>query len=212
MGTRSVLCVVKDEEYKVSLYNQYDGYPSGLGLDILVRLKRILESGVRTSNFIKNLSNSRYVTQDEINEVYARYGVESMSPFIAYSLSEQISKENYFMDRNQGATILDRLLIHDVDSETPIMSIENLSFAGESLFCEFGYVIDLDKNTFEIYKGYNTDTLTEDERFYFLQDDGLEYKPLKFVKEYSLSDLPNDNDFRSDLWDYSEGGSSEGGY
>jgi len=33
--------------------------------------------------------------------------------------------------------------------------IDNAGFLKESLHCEWGYVINLDKNVLEIYKGYN---------------------------------------------------------
>ena len=35
MGTRSLICVVKDKQYKLAQYNQWDGYPSGVGTEIL---------------------------------------------------------------------------------------------------------------------------------------------------------------------------------
>lgn len=41
MGTRNLTCIVKDGEYKVAKYCQWDGYPSGKGLDLLHILKEI---------------------------------------------------------------------------------------------------------------------------------------------------------------------------
>ena len=53
-------------------------------------------------------------------------------------------------------------------------------------------MIDLDKNTFEVYKGFNTETLAEDERFASLPVDKEDdkYKPVKFVTSFDLNALP----------------------
>ena len=84
----------------------------------------------------------------------------------------------------------------------------SLNFAADSLFCEWVYVIDLDKNTFEIYEGFNHEPLTQDDRFYFLMNEANKinnerknshktesYYPVKFVAEYDLDALPNETDF-----------------
>ena len=39
MGTRNLTAVFMDGEYKVAQYGQWDGYPSGQGVDILNILK-----------------------------------------------------------------------------------------------------------------------------------------------------------------------------
>ncbi|MHC5949058.1 hypothetical protein ACVXZ3_04645 [Providencia hangzhouensis] len=39
MGTRHLICVAKDGDYKVAQYGQWDGYPSGQGLTLLTFLR-----------------------------------------------------------------------------------------------------------------------------------------------------------------------------
>ena len=46
MGTRHLTCVVKDGDYKVAQYGQWDGYPSGQGIDILTFLREELNRDV----------------------------------------------------------------------------------------------------------------------------------------------------------------------
>jgi hypothetical protein len=61
-------------------------------------------------------------------------------------------------------------------------------FAGNALFCEWAYVIDMDKEVFEVYKGFNHSPVPARERFSGLpHDDG--YYPVKMVREYPFSEL-----------------------
>lgn len=57
--------------------------------------------------------------------------------------------------------------------------------------CEWAYVIDFDINSFEIYKGYNEEPLTPNDRFYNKNetlDNG--YYPAKLIIKYDLNNLP----------------------
>ena len=71
MGTRNLTCVVKNGEYKVAQYGQFDGYPSGVGCDILEELLK--------PNSIKllkeNVDSLKIVTQEMIDkEIIAKAG------------------------------------------------------------------------------------------------------------------------------------------
>ena len=58
------------------------------------------------------------------------------------------------------------------------------------MFCEWAYVIDLQKGTFEVYEGFQKEPISEDERFYsfFEQPEHRTdaYYPVKKVKEWKL--------------------------
>jgi hypothetical protein len=71
--------------------------------------------------------------------------------------------------------------------------IEDASkFPADSLFAEWGYVVDFDAMTFEVYRGFQGERHSEG-RFADLpqsRDNG--YFPVRLVKSWPLSDLPTD--------------------
>lgn len=90
---------------------------------------------------------------------------------------------------------------------------DDLWFGDNSLFCEWAYVLDFDSNTFEVFKGGNLEPLNENDRFYFTQAEGAEYReeqkqmlgrcyyPIRLIASYSLDDLPSEEEIKS-LDDY----------
>ena len=106
------------------------------------------------------------------------------------------------LSRDTGGDILELIMFKN---KTKLQN--SLNFAADSLFCEWAYVIDFDKNTYEVYEGFNKEPLDESERFYFLtpiaekeyRENPKEYYPVKFVTEYSLGSLPDEKDFLEDI-------------
>lgn len=106
------------------------------------------------------------------------------------------------LSRDTGGDILELIMFKN---KTKLQN--SLNFAADSLLCEWAYVIDLDKNTYEVYEGFNKEPLDESERFYFLtpiaekeyRENPKEYYPVKFVTKYSLGSLPDEKDFLKDI-------------
>jgi hypothetical protein len=74
--------------------------------------------------------------------------------------------------------------------------LDGNSFASDSLFCEWGYVVDLDNNVFEVYQGFNHVPAvgrfaSREEQ----EDGGSEYYPITLVASFPLDDLPSSSDF-----------------
>lgn len=69
--------------------------------------------------------------------------------------------------------------------------INSIEFAKDSLFCEWGYLINLDTMEFEVYKGNNEEKLDKSERFYCNNVQiSPGYYPIRLVRKYSLNKLP----------------------
>lgn len=179
MGTRNLTMVIKDAETKVAQYGQWDGYPSGQGATALEFLR-----GCDFEKFKEKLNKIRWITDEEIGTVE----------------NDKNWTENYpYLSRNCGAEILE--LIYDTDDVKFLQNSED--FAADSLFNEWTYVIDLDKNTFEVYTGFNKTPLTENDRFFKLSYEPEhrteKYYPVKLLKSYSLLELPTVESFIDEL-------------
>ena len=64
----------------------------------------------------------------------------------------------------------------------------------------YAYVIDLDENILETFKGFNKSPLTKGERFYKADSDwnNHKYHPVRSVAKYNLSKLPTVKEMEKD--------------
>jgi len=177
MGTRNLIAIYKDGEYKVAKYCQWDGYPSGQGIGIL----RFLRDKMDREQFEEKLKLVRYIPDEEAEKLYN----ENSSNF-----------ENLYpaLCRNMGSEIFNFIK----NSEEEILTNNYIDFAGDSLFCEFAYVVDFDNNTFEVFEGFNKTPLDDNERFYSFKGKGegnVEYEPVSLSQKFDLNNLPTDEEF-----------------
>ena len=145
MGTRHLTCVVKDGEYKVAQYGQWDGYPSGQGKTVLEFL-----SNLNRDKFLTALSATYQPTQEQITAWWREVGhdIGTNDGWVSVDISNKYKDKHPSLSRDTGANILQ--LIQDASGPVPLNL--HLTFAAESLFCEWAYVVDFDKNTFEVYR------------------------------------------------------------
>lgn len=108
------------------------------------------------------------------------------------------------LDRGTAAKVLEYVWTNPDGLET-IPLTNHIDFAGESLFCEWAYVIDLDRQTFEVFKGFNQEVLAPTERFARSPTkpahpgDSGQYHPVKLAREWLLDDLPDEKMFLAAL-------------
>jgi hypothetical protein len=83
-----------------------------------------------------------------------------------------------------------RILLHIQNTEQPKIWLRT-DFAGDSLYCEWAYLVDLDNSVLEVYTGGNTRTLTSKDRFFNLQQNEEYYKPIKLLTKFTFDELRN---------------------
>lgn len=162
MGTRNSTIVIQDGLMKVAQYGQWDGYPSNAGVGIV---KFLQENNM--DKFKEAVSNCTEFTDAEIDK-----GVK-----IA---------DHPHLSRDHGYGILDLIV-----EANGLKLHSDTRFVADSLFCEWAYVIDLDKSKLEVYEGFNQKPLPKNARFKNLEHlkDGS-YYPVKKVCEFKFDELP----------------------
>jgi hypothetical protein len=188
MGTRNLTMVFKDGKYVVAQYGQWDGYPDGQGLNALTFLRDQLDR----EKFFDGLSRICEPDQRLIDRINAHIERGGRVSDICPSLS-----------RDTCAKILGVIQ----ESTGPIPLRLDVDYAGDSLSCEWIWLADFDKGTFEALKGFNTKPLDAGERFANtpIDPDGHTYKDgdgepyryhqCKFVTSWPLDNLPDDETF-----------------
>jgi hypothetical protein len=194
MGTRNLTMVIQNEKPVISQYGQWDGYPSGNGVKILVFLR-----STSIDKFKEKLKNVRFTTDKDVDEIqnYLK-SIGSINGWVNMEQSAKFDKKYPYLSRDIGCGILD--LVYNSKSEMLIS--DHTGFAADSLFSEYAYVIDLDKEVFEIYTGFNKKPLGKTQRFKYLEKDMKsddEYYPIRMVKKYKLSELPTKEQFLKDM-------------
>jgi hypothetical protein len=173
MGARHLTLVKHRDKYPVAQYGQWDGYPSGQGSTVL----KFLQSWDRPL-FEAKLDAVTQLTAEEGAAIDAKLKDGKLT-----------LKEGWpELSRDTGAEILK--MIQDRPPGLKLKS--SFNFAGDSLFCEWAYLLDIDANKLEVYRGFNKEPLTPADRFFGVKetDEPSEYHPVKLVATYELTALP----------------------
>lgn len=174
MGTRNLTLVQTGGKYRIAQYGQWDGYPERAGHTVLLFLRNW-----DRDKFVKNLGRTRFLTEEEAAEISKKWR-EGEQP------AEHIR-------RDMGAGVLQ--YIHDLPVDgAEILLGDNTDFAADGMFCEWAYVLDLDTNKLEVYRGGKTPP-EPGERFAHLKSRDAapgnpEYYPARKVAEWPIAELP----------------------
>jgi hypothetical protein len=213
MGTKYLTAVIINEEVKVAQFGQNNGYPEASGIRILDFLRHTDLNEFRNAVLKTQLIDDSDLMRAEEEYNNYRHTLQARSEYsrrldLEFSESgkriveldrEYLELPYINIDFTTGCHILRYILEPDIQ---PLPNY--FEFARDSLFCEWAYIIDLDANTLEVFKGFNTQPLSEGERFYAYE--GLEkykdteryeeaYEPVRFVVAFDLNDLPCEAEF-----------------
>lgn len=181
MPTRYLTVVVKDGCNTIAQYGHFDGYPSAKGKEILEVLKKDTTQRITT----------------QLHRCIPLTEAEYRSFFTNYFLNEEVLTEahpDFFW--GDGADLLKQM--YETDKRFTVHL--EYDFAYDSLQCEWAYVVDYDKQVFEIYKGWNRKSLAPEERFYYngYKKDG--FYPVRMIAQYSMDALPELEEMEDERW------------
>lgn len=178
MGTRNLVAVIHKGEYKIAQYGQWDGYPSGQGSEVC----NFLQTKMDLNKFKQAVGECKFLTDKEISERWIECGASPDSDFVSMDISSKFKQTYPALSRDAGATVLEMV-------QNGARHLKNsVDFAADSLFCEWAYVVDLDNEVLEVYKGFNKAELEDGERFkafdkYEPDHRTEKYYPVKLVKK-----------------------------
>jgi hypothetical protein len=180
MGTRGFITFAVDGQNKTA-YNHFDSYPDGLGVEVLRFLRDASHAAVR-----KQAQALRVVTD---KDKPTAEDVAHLQPWTDMGVGNQSTDDWYCLLREtQGdpAAMLEAGVIEDASG-----------FPANSLFAEWGYVIDLDGDgRFEVYEGFQHSPHNRG-RFAGMTGGSDGYAPVALRAAWPLAQLPSEAEFLS---------------
>lgn len=199
MSTRGLIGFRCNDTDKL-IYNHADSHPDTLGLKVLRELR-----GVENWNVVLDRIES-LVPIPEQRRLDEHSSMAEAEIRRAFPELENKGKPQNFYDlfsplQGTMQPYLDGKLMFMPDAS---------DFIQNSLFCEWGYIANLDSEKFEIWKGQQTKP--DPENRYGTEHDRMGYYPCQMIKEYDLHNLPEPGSYLSDYFFFRDltGGLEEG--
>ena len=174
MGTRGCFGFLNDGVLKIT-YNHFDSYPAYLGCQMCEAVAsiadRVDEARSRVAEIVMVKADSTPTPEQiEACEGYLNLGVAGHTDQDWYCLLREA----------QGQPLV------WIDEGLNCMS-DGSSFVNDSLFCEWGYIINLDDQTLEIYIGFQRE---EHNRGRFAGPIVEGYAPIALLATLSFGEIP----------------------
>lgn len=191
MGTRSLTCVVLDDQFKIAQYGQFDGYPSGQGSTALSIMRKIVLQN-KLDRFTETVRKLNKLTDAQHKQLWIDIGADPSKDYVSMEIANAFDEKHPELSRLTAAEILSLVMYRDISR---VQLSED--FAHDSLFCEWAYVVDLDQGIFEVHKGLVKSPHSKG-RFSSGKCESSGYYPVRLAKSYKLDALPSVDDFVSD--------------
>lgn len=190
MGTRGFVGFVAEGREAIT-YNHFDSYPDGVGTQVLAWLRAVVEYH-ETTKVQAAVSMLQAVTDD--SPPPNREQLEHLRQYTDLNVDGKPQEVSWYqaLRGTQGnpQAILNARYYEDAKN-----------FPQDSLFCEWGYLVDLDALTFEIYRGFQKE---EHRLGRFAERDasalehfGGPYYPVALIATWPLNALPSEENFLS---------------
>lgn len=181
MSTRGFLGFVANGHETIT-YVHHDAYPGGLGADVLTWARTVTDwDTVREQAASLVHIDGDVMPTEEQRATFAPYtdprpGGPKDNP------GEEWYRLLHGTFGDPAATLVCGLAPHAPD------------WPGDSVWCEWGYLIDLDANTFEVYQGFQT----RPHKGRFANRPANErsgYYPVRLLASWPLDTLPDDDEY-----------------
>ena len=171
MGTRGLWGLRKDGIDKLT-YNHFDSYPSSLGVIIIDFISN------HSANELKTIFDRIILVDEDIKPTDKQ--IKECHNYTDLSVGRQDIQDWYCLLRNSQS------LPESYANGLKYM-IDSHDFIKDSLFCEWAYIINLDTEKLEVYKGFQKKA--QENRYKCSTKDN--YANCKLLKEIPLKELKN---------------------
>ena len=186
MGTRNLTVVVLNGEVKVAQYGQWDGYPSGQGKTIC----DFIQKKMKIRKFKQAVKECYWIDENEVDKTSFNI-TQSHDGWMTEEQCKQLFIAYPTIDRDIGGKVLEGIQDYGWRALR-----DSYKFGHDSLFCEWAYVLDLDKKVLEVHKGFNKEPNSITDRWATTQPDGKYYGvslyctiPFKEANSRAMEDL-----------------------
>jgi len=184
MSTRGIIGIRIDSEDKLA-YNHSDSYPEHLGTDIVKFCVEKTEAidWLKIRKLARGLKDVPEVeTAEEKRRKHFQYSAKMTD-----TAEEALEKIRMLVE--EGNNILHKILNRGTYEKSN-------GFITDSLYCQYGYIVNLDSMTLELYKG---EQMAPHQKGRYADNEGYvtpgcqaTYYPCALVGEYSVFDIPDD--------------------
>lgn len=180
MGTRGFLGFVVDGTEKIA-YNHWDSYPDGLGLTVLAWLRETdLEA-------LPERVRALEVVSDEVPPDDLQVAKLQRAGFVNTDVGGRSERVTWYQALRETQGNPEATLAAGFVEDAHLFPLD-------SLFCEWGYLVDLDAGVLEVYKGFTRGEATEG-RWAGQREEGSDYAAVTRVKSWPLTELPTEDEF-----------------